>query len=205
MMKLYFVPETVSLAAHAVMLEIGLPFELIKVNLMTMQTSNGGDFTLINPNAYMPALILEDGKIMTESTAILQYLGDLKPEMKLTATFGTWERVEMWEALNFVIEEIHALCLPLFMPAITDEVRAMLAEKLKKRLTYMEHKLVGRTYAMGNHFTIVDALIYPIFEWMPRFTIDLYQWPAIIALMKRLRSHPSIMQALSAEAMYPPV
>lgn len=202
-MKLYFVTEQISLAPHIMLIEGGFDFELIKVNLTTMCASNGDNFLNINPNGYVPALVLENGKTIIEVPAMLQYLADLKPELNLAPRHGEWMRVEMWEAFDFFSTEILAYCLPIFMPHIADEIKNELVEKMKKRLDFIEFKIKDRIYILGDHFTAVDAFAFPILSWMPRFSIDLHQWPSIHKLMLLLRDRDSILKAQQVEMDYP--
>jgi glutathione S-transferase len=113
-MKLYFAANACSLSPHIVLRELGLPFELVRVNNKTKQTSDGRSFLDVNPKGYVAALVLDNGEVLTEGPAILQYLADLKPEKMLAPANGTWERVRLQETLNFITSEIHAGCAPLF-------------------------------------------------------------------------------------------
>ncbi|MGH8089660.1 MAG: glutathione S-transferase N-terminal domain-containing protein, partial [Stenotrophomonas sp.] len=92
-MKLYYAPYTCSLSPHIVLRELGLPFELVKVDNTTKQTADGRDFRTLNPKGYVAALELDDSQVLTEGPAIVQYLADLKPETGLAPAAGSWERV----------------------------------------------------------------------------------------------------------------
>ncbi|CAK7007682.1 Glutathione S-transferase GST-6.0 [Saezia sanguinis] len=204
-MKLYFASEASALAPHIILIEQNIPYELIRVNYASMHTSEGGDFREINPNGYVPALTLDDGKILTEGPAIIQYLADLKPETKLAPPQGSWERVELWEILNFMSNELHALCAPLFMAEIPDEVKEIITEKLEWRLGNLANRMKGRSYVMGEHFTIVDAYLFPILSWMPRFSVDLEQWPELANWMDVVSERPSVQRAHQEEIDVPAV
>lgn len=202
-MKLYFATEQVSLAPHILLIEGGFDFELIKVNLTTMECSSGENFLDINSNGYVPTLVLESGKRIIQAPAMLQYLADLKPELGLAPLHNEWMRVEMWEAFDFFSTEVLAYCLPMFMPHIADEIKSELAGKIAKRLDFVEFKIKDRIYVLGDRFTAVDAFAFPILSWMPRFSIDLYQWPSIHKLMSILKNRDSILQAQQVEMDYP--
>jgi glutathione S-transferase len=115
-MKLYYAPDTCSLSPHIVLRELQLEFELVRVNNRSKITADGRDFRAINPKGYVAALELDDGQILTEGPAIVQYLADLKPEYGLAPRADSWARVRLQEWLNFITSEIHAGSAPLFNP-----------------------------------------------------------------------------------------
>lgn len=201
-LKLYFAPETCSFSPHIVLHELGLPFELVKVNNQTKQTSEGGDFLKINPKGYVAALQLANGEVLTEGPAILQYLADLKPESGMAPANGTWERVRLQEMLNFITSEIHAGLSPLFSDAIPEQVKQLFKDKLNKRLDRIEHTLRQQDYLLGERFTVADAYLFTVLQWTRFFAIDLGSWPAIAAYLERIRARSSVQAALQREASF---
>ncbi|MDD1620189.1 MAG: glutathione S-transferase N-terminal domain-containing protein, partial [Methylococcaceae bacterium] len=113
-MKLYYSPGACSLSPHIVACEAELAFELIKVDLQSKVTETGDDFRRINPNGYVPVLILDDGNKLTEGPAIVQYLADRAPDKKLAPASETFERYLLQQWLNFISTEIHKSFSPLF-------------------------------------------------------------------------------------------
>lgn len=197
-MKLYFAPNACSLAPHIVLHELGLPFELVRVNNKTKRTSEGGDFLSINPKGYVATLVLDNGEVLTEGPAILQYLADLKPEAGLAPPNGRWARVRLQETLNFITAEIHAGCSPLFNAALPDEVRAIFRETLFRRLDTMDAALATQDY-LHDRFGIADAYLYTVLAWLPLFSIDIARWPALARFEARVAARASVKVALAAE------
>ncbi|NIE82581.1 MULTISPECIES: glutathione transferase GstA [unclassified Burkholderia] len=197
-MKLYFAPNTCSLSPHIVLHELGLPFDLVRVNNKTKHTSEGGNFLDINPKGYVAALVLDNGEVLTEGPAILQYLADLKPEAQLAPPAGSWARVRLQETLNFITAEIHAGCSPLFNTALPEDVKSMFREKLFKRLDTMEAALAGRDYLHGR-FGVADAYLYTVLAWLPLFSIDIARWPGLARFMARIGARAAVKAALAAE------
>ncbi|SEJ84583.1 glutathione transferase GstA [Achromobacter sp. NFACC18-2] len=199
-MKLYYAPHTCSLSPHIVLRELGLPFDLVKVDNKTKQTADGRDFRAINPKGYVAALELDNGHVLTEGPAILQYLADLKPESRLAPAAGTWERVRLQEWLNFVSGEIHAGSAPLFNAALPEEAKAIFREKLFKRFDFLQDTLTRQDHLTGAAFSVVDAYLYTVLGWCKFFAIDLGRWPALPAYVKRIGARPAVQAALRAEA-----
>ncbi|KAA0986149.1 glutathione transferase GstA [Pseudomonas sp. ANT_J28] len=197
-MKLYYAPHACSLAPHIVLRELDLSFELIRVNNNTKRTASGEDFLAINPKGYVAALQLDNGEVLTEGPAILQYLADLRPEGNLAAANGTFERVRLQEWLNFVSTEIHGGLGWLFNAEFPDEVKALIKAKLFKRLAVLSQTLERQDYLMGE-LSVVDAYLFTVLRWAPLFAIDLDQWPALVRFQVRIDQRPAVKAALAAE------
>ena len=199
-MKLYYAPHACSLAPHIVLRELDLPFELIRVDNTTKRTVNGDDFLAINPKGYVAALQLDNGQVLTEGPAILQYLADLRPEANLAPVGGTFERVRLQEWLNFVSTEIHGGLGWLFSSQFPDEVKALIKEKLFKRFVVLSQTLERQDYLMDDGFSIADAYLFTVLRWTSLFGIDLNQWPALVRFQARIDQRPAVKAALAAES-----
>ncbi len=199
-MKLYFAPGACSLSPHIVLRELGIPFDLIKVNLGEHKTQDGEDFKSINPKGYVPALKTDDGKVLTEGVAINQYLADKNPAKKLAPANGTFERYELQEWLNFIATEVHKTYSPMFNSALPEEARAIFMDKLKKRFSEINTVLEKNDFLTGPNFTIADAYLYTVLRWAPKFKIDLKDWPALAKFYDRVDQRPAVKAAVEAEA-----
>lgn len=204
-MKLYFAPDTCSLSPHIVLQELGLPYELVRVNNRTKRTSTGENFLAINPKGYVAALELDSGEVLTEGPAIVQYLADLKPEAGLAPAAGTLQRVRLQEWLNFITSEVHAGSSPLFNRALPEEALAVFRDRLFRRLDFIEVNLASRDYLAGDGFTVADAYLFTVLGWMKDFSIDLDRWPAIARYVQRIGTRASVQAALAREAETAPV
>jgi glutathione S-transferase len=199
-MKLYFAPNACSLAPHIVLRELGLPFSLVRVNNQTKRTADGGDFYRINPKGYVAALELEDGTVLTEGAAILQYLADLQPEAGLAPANGSLARTQLQAQLNFIGSELHAGMSPLFSSEIPQDAKAVLRGKLAKRLGYMEQVLGENGHCFGEGFSIADAYLFTVLGWAEHLKMDLSPFPAIRRFRDTTGVRPAVIAALRAEA-----
>lgn len=198
-MKLYYAPQACSMAPHIVLRELGLPFALIRVDNSTKQTVAGEDFLAINPKGYVAALQLDNGEVLTEGPAILQYLADLRPEANLAPANGSFERVRLQEWLNFVSTEIHGGLGALFNAQFPDEVKVLIKAKLFKRFGVLSQTLERQDYLMAGGFSVVDAYLFTVLRWTGFFGIDLNEWPALARFQARIDSRPTVKAALAAE------
>jgi len=199
-MKLYFAPDACSLSPHIVLRELGLKFDLVKVDTKTKKTADGGDFLAVNPKGYVPVLELDNGERLTEGPAIVQYLADHKPEAKLAPVNGTLERARLQETLNFITSEIHKSFSPLFNSAMPDEAKALFKDKLGQRFTYLEKVLEKQDYVLGAQFTVADAYLFTVARWAKFVGVDVSHLPALVRYMERIESRSAVQAALDAEA-----
>jgi glutathione S-transferase len=200
-MKLYYAPGACSLSPHIVARELGISLELKKVNNKDKTIEGGGDYWKVNPRGYVPALELDDGQILTEGPAIVQYLADRKPEAGLAPKNGTFERYRLQEWLNFFTSEIHKQFSPLFKPNTPDEYKKIAKENLAVRFDWLDKQLAGKDYLMGKPFTVADAYLFVLLNWTKVQNIDLARWPNLAAFQARVGARPKVQEALQAEGL----
>ncbi|BEG78337.1 glutathione transferase GstA [Achromobacter xylosoxidans] len=200
-MKLYYSPGACSLSPHIVLREMGLTFELEKVDLQNKKTESGSDFRGVNPNGYVPLLVLDDGQVLTEGPAIVQYLADRAPEARLAPEAGTMERYRLVEWLNFISTELHKAFAPLFNPKTPEEWKATVNDLIAARLVYVEKKLDGQAYLMGDNFTVADAYLFTVLSWGKWVGVDIGRWPTLQSYTNRISSRPTVQAALKAEGL----
>jgi glutathione S-transferase len=199
-MKLYYLKGACSLASYISLLEIGAKFDAAEIDRATKKASDGEDFTQVNSKGYAPALKLDNGQVLTENVAVLQYIADLKPEAKLAPPAGTLERSRLVEWLAFLNSEIHKNVSPLFGQN-PEEVKKFAVANLTRRLDWLEKQLGSRSYLMGEQFTVADAYLFVILGWFGHVGIDLAKWPKLQALRERVGKRPAVDQALRAEGL----
>jgi glutathione S-transferase len=200
-MKLYYSSGSCSLSPRIVALEAGIPLEAVKVDLKTKTVTEEGDYWGINPKGYVPALELDDGQVLTEGPAIVQFLADLRPESGLAPANGSFERVRLQEALNYITAELHKTYSPLFKPEVLPAVREDRLAYLRRRYALIDKQLAGRKYLVGDRFTVADAYLYAITRWARGVKLDLSEFPNVEAFQKRIGSRKAVLEALRAEGL----
>lgn len=199
-MNLYYSPGACSLAPHIVMREAGFPVELKKVDLKAKQVE-GGDFKAVNGKGYVPAVKLDDGTVLTEAPVIMQYLADQKPDAGLAPKAGSMERYRLQEWLNFITSELHKGMGNFFNPALTDDWRKAVTDRLGLRMDWLAKQLQGKQYLMGDKFTVADAYLFVILNWAGPSKFDLSKWPVLQEYHKRVAARPKVQEALKAEGL----
>ena len=200
-MKLYYAPGACSLAPHIVAREAGLRLDLERVDLGTGKTESGATFAGINPKGYVPALSLDNGEVLTEVSALVQYLGDQAPQAGLVPTAGTPERYRLLEWLGFIATEIHKGFGPLWNPQAPEATKTAARNNLAKRFTYIDQRLARGPYLTGERFTVADAYLFTVTNWTNVHNIDLTPYPNLKAYMERVGARPQVRQALAAEGL----
>jgi glutathione S-transferase len=198
-MKLYFSPGACSLASGIALREAGLPFELVRVDTAVHKLKDGSDYYKINPKGYVPAIQLDDGQVLTEGAALLQYIGDLAPASGIIPKPGSFERFRANEWLTFVSSEIHKGFSPLFNKELKDDAKAVLSAKLQKRFDELDKHFAGHKYLMGEQFTVADAYLYTVISWSPHVGIELSKWKHLSDYRQRVADRPKVKEALQAE------
>ncbi|MGN2244272.1 glutathione transferase GstA [Frateuria sp. GZRR33] len=200
-MKLYYMPGACSLSPHIVAREAGIDLQLVKVDGATKRTEDGADFLAINPKGYVPALELDDGQLLTEGPAIVQYLADLKPASRLAPANGTLARYRLQEVLGYINSEIHKSYSPLFKPDTPEATREERKEYLRKRYALLESALATHPWLLGEQFTVADAYLFTVTNWARHVKLDLSYFPAIQAFQHRMLERPAVQAAMDFEGL----
>lgn len=199
-MKLFYSTGSCSLSPHIALLEAGLKFDLEKVDLATKKTTSG-DFTKINPKGYVPALVLDNGDVLTEGAVIVQYIADQKPEAKLLPKAGTFERYRAQEWLNFISTEIHKGFSPLFNKDIPEASGKMIRENLAKRFEFLAQHFSKNSFLMGTQYTVADGYLFTVMSWSEHLKFDLTKWPTLMGFFERVKTRPATHAAMKSEGL----
>ena len=200
-MKLYFSPGACSLASHITALEAGVPVKLERADTKTKKLVDGSDYYAVNSKGAVPALKLDDGQVLTEGVAIMQYLADKKPESKLVPAAGTFERYRVQEWLNYITSEVHKSYSPLWNPNADPKVKEYTQANLDKKLDWINGQLAGKQYLTGDTFTVADAYLFTVVNWSFFLGMNLDKWPALKEFHARVAARPKVQEALTAEGL----
>jgi glutathione S-transferase len=199
-MDLYFSPLACSMATRIALYEAGETANYLEVDPKTKVVQNdGSDFRKVNPLGLVPTLRIDDGTVLTENAAILQYVADRFPNAGI-GTSSASERSRLHQWLCFIGTELHkGLFVPLLDKKAAPEVKSYVLEKNLSRLDYLENHLKGRDYLL-DHFSVADAYLVTVINWtMATPPVELAKWPVVKAYYERLRARPSIAKAIAEE------
>ena len=200
-MKLYYSPGACSLSPHIALLEAGLPYDLVKVDLRAKKLENGDDFLKINPKGQVPALALDSGELVTEGPVIIQMIADKVSAKNLAPARDSADRYKLLEWLNFIGTELHKNFGPMFSPVLADDAKAFFKDRVMGKFRYLESALAGHDYLMGKQFTVADGYLFTMLCWADRMKFDLSGLPTLLAYQARVGARPMVQGALSKEGL----
>jgi len=201
-MKLYYSPGACSLAPHIVLNEAGLAFDLVQTDLKAHQLAEDhSDYYPIAPKGQVPVLELDSGERISEGPVITQYIADKVPAKHLAPANGTMERYRMQEWLNFITSELHKGVGGLFNPAMPEEAKKLMREKALSKFKWVDERLDGKQYLMGDAFSIADAYLFTIANWTGHTGIDISGLKNLGAFQARMAARPAVQAALKSEGL----
>ncbi len=192
-MKLYYSPGACSLSPHIALLEAGLPYDLVKVDLRAKKLENGDDYLKVNPKGQVPALALDNGELVTEGPVIVQMIADKVAAKNLAPARDSAERYKLLEWLNFITSE--------FSPVLADDAKAFFKDRVMAKFKYIDSQLPGRDYLMGKQFTVADGYLFTMLNWAERMKFDLSAMPNLLAYKDRVAARPKVQEALTKEGL----
>lgn len=202
-MKLYFKPGACSMSSRIVMIELGQPFEAIKVDTESGKTEAGVSYAAINPKGYVPALEVAEGTVLTENPAILQYLADTHPQAGLSPAQGSLQRARQQEWLNFTSSELHKAFGPYFRGRpLEGEEKEEADRQLAQRIGDVERGLSdGRSFILGDSLSVADAYLFVVLNWSGFMGLSLDRWPHVASYVARIAARPATREAMRQEGL----
>ena len=200
-MKLYYSPGACSLSPHIALHEAGLTFESVLASTKSKKLVDGTDYLTINPKGQVPLLELDDGQRLSEGPVIVQYIADLVPEKGLAPPAGTMARYRLMEWLNFITSELHKSFGPLFNAAMPEEGKALYRTRLSDKFRWVDAQLDGKTWLMGDTFTVADGYLFNVSNWAKHVGLDLSGFTQLQAYLQRVAARPAVQAALRSEGL----
>lgn len=201
-MKLFYTRGACSLVVRIILNEMNLPFEQESVDLRTKKTESGADYLAINPKGAVPAVLLDNGVVLSENQVILQYIVDNAGDYNLLAKVGNFARYQTLEWLNYISTEVHKTLGSCFNQAIPEELKkTVLLPLAMQRFGFINAHLANHSYLSGQEFTLPDAYLFVMVRWAHFFKMDLTPLSHLNAYIKKLEQRPSIALSLQQEGL----
>ncbi|QRM45790.1 glutathione binding-like protein [Rhizobium sp. BG4] len=193
-MKLFYCPLACSLADHIALEEAGVDYERERVDLSTKITATGRNYNELTSKGYVPALQLDNGEILTENVAILDWIASRHPKLGVRGELG---RTRLLEALAYISTELHRSLRPLWHSSSNQEMAEARAA-IQTRLQFLSDSLAG-DYLFGENLTAADCYLFVMLLWAERF--DLETPKPLVALRERMRARPAVRVAMAVEGL----
>ncbi|MBC7537335.1 MAG: glutathione S-transferase N-terminal domain-containing protein [Bacteriovorax sp.] len=194
-MKLIYAKGACSLAVHILLEELGTAYETLEVSL-----TDKTELKKYNPKGYVPALVLDDGQVLTEATNILQYIVEIGNSSIYLAPPGTLQRARCIEWLVFVSTEFHKAMGPLFHPdQLSPDYKNIILKKIEGRLEYLDKHLAKNKFLLGETFTIADMYAIAILRMGDHLKLRLDKFAYVMQFKSMMEEIPSVKRAIMAE------
>ena len=200
-MKLYYSPGACSLSPHIALQEAGLAYTPVLASTKSHKLQDGTDYYTINALGYVPVLELDNGERLREGPAIVQYIADQVPDKQLAPPAGSWARYQLQSWLTFVGTELHKGFGPLFNPDMPEAAKAIAKQRLLARLEWLEGQLAGKSYLMGDQFSVADAYLFTVTNWAKPTGLDISGFKHLAAYRERVAARPAVQKAMQAEGL----
>jgi glutathione S-transferase len=200
-MKLYYSPGACSLSPHIALHEAGLQHELVKVDLRAKKLENGDDYLKVNPKGQVPALMLDNGELVTEGPVIVQMIADKAAAKNLAPAANSPERYKLQEWLTYINGELHKNIGPMFNPALSDDAKGVFKDRALGKFKYVDSQLAGKDYLMGKQFTVADGYLFVMLAWADRMKFDVSGLSNLKAYQARVAARPGVQSALKMEGL----
>lgn len=201
-MKLYYSPGACSMSDHIALQWIGKPYTTEK---MTKETLKSPEYLKLNPAGAVP--VLEDnGWVLTQNVAILNYLADTFPDAKLGGDGTPKSRAEVNRWLAFLNADVHPAFHPLFGAssylddAAADKTRDHARSKLRELFGRANQQLQGRDWLIGSR-SIADPYLFVVTRWARAMKVDLSGYDNLAAFFKRMSNDADVGKVLADEGI----
>lgn len=199
-MKLYYSPGACPLTIHVLLNDLGIDYQLVRVDLKSHKTEDGRDYYEINPKGYVPTLELESGERITELPAVAQYLSESQQNYHLFPQQGL-PKIRVIEWLAFIGSEVHKSFAPLFNPASSEEAKKAAQDKINNRFGYIDQVLQQQAYVTGDILSIADIYLFVILTWANNMKLDLSQFPNLQIHQQKVGEYPAVQKSLKEEGL----
>jgi glutathione S-transferase len=204
MPTLYYSPGACSMASHVTLEESGADYEAKPV-LLAKGEHLTPEYKKINPRSRVPALRLDDGTVITENTAILQWVGRRYPEKALLPK-DELGQIRCISTCAWLSNTVHPAFTHIFRPErFTEEeaARAGVKEMGKKNfwagLQEIDGLIGGNEWLMGAQFTVCDPYALVFYGWASRIELPVKELKSYTLWKDRMLARPAVRRVLERE------
>jgi glutathione S-transferase len=215
MIRLHYYPSNASFAPHALLHELGLPFELVLVD-RTQRAHKSPAYLKLNPNGLIP--VLEDGPlVLYETAAICLHLCDRHPQAHMAPPVGSDERAHFYKWLVWCTNTLQAMLIHYFYPermvdegdsAAAAQVKAHAEAHVGRMLQQLDDQLAshGQPWLLGADASAVDLVGFMLCRWTRGFAgRPARDHPHIGPWLQRVLARPAVQRAVATEQLQPPL
>ena len=194
-MKLYYFPPMTSIAPLIAAEELGIELALERVDPEDWVTETGAPFEAVSAKRCMPVLELDDASILTETSVILTYIADLKPQAGLIADHGTIARYRTYEWMSYFSSEIHKFYTLLFWD-IGQNAISQIGDRIWSRFSLVNDALSGADFLVDDRYSVADLYLFAVLRGLHLLDVDLENYPHLFDFKTRMLERETVAAAL---------
>jgi glutathione S-transferase len=206
MLTFFYSTGTCSTAVHIAFAEAGIEFKGVEVSWQ--RKVNLDELAAVNPLGQVPALVDEEGRVLTQTIAILEFIANRAKEKKLMPESGTWQRSQAMGWLAFIGADLQKSFAPMFYAphwtkdeATQTAIKQSVVDSIDKHLAYIDQKLAGSEYLLGNQFSVADAHLFTVVGWCKWSGNKISKYKNLVGYMKRVNDRPQVQKILQLEGL----
>ena len=196
-MKLFYADGTISIAPAIALLEAGLDHDLARIDF-SQATQTKSEYLAINPKGRVPALVLEDGSVLTETGALLDFIAAVAPQASLVPD-APKDGAHMRSVMYYLASTMHVAHAHKMRgsrwsdkPESHADMAAKVPENMRTCAVYVEAECLRGDYVCGANFTIADAYLFIVCNWLAGDGVTVSDFPKITAFMARMERRDSV-------------
>lgn len=205
MLKLFYSPGAISLAAHIALEEAGAPYELVRVDFKARQ-QRSADYLAINPQGRVPALATGEG-VLTETPAILVYVAEAFRQAGL-APDDPWCFARMLSVISYVASTVHVDNAHINRgyrwaddPDAIADMRRKAPAVMAADLRLLEDRIGRGPWVLGEQYSVADAHLFVMTWWAEPDGVPLKDFPNLRAHLDRMQARPAVLRVLAQEGL----
>jgi glutathione S-transferase len=202
MYRLYWAPDTGALAPQIILEEAAADYQLVVLDYDAHEETEA-DYLALNPRGQIPALVLPDGTVITESAAMVLHIADAHPEAHLLPPLGSSERARVYRWLFYAVANLYESYLRFYYSQrFADDATAAELVKKTARLDIdqywnlfekdMQDNQSNGPYLLGDQYSVIDAYLLMLIGWHETPGALLEKSPNLAVLFNTVRQRSAV-------------
>lgn len=206
MYKIFYSPGACSLASHIALAEAGAPYEAVRVNFAAGE-QRSPQYLAVNPKGRVPALVTDKG-ILTETPAILMWIAQTHPQLKLAPLDDPWAFAQAQSFNSYLCSTVHVHHAHRTRgsrwaddEASQDGMKKKVAQNMTDSFALIERDMLKGPWVLGAGYSVCDPYLFTLSAWLEGDSVDIAKFPRVHDHYKRMLERPAVRRALTEQGL----